>query len=205
VKPSIPLVDLVVPADATPLPGEVQAFLREARRRIERFQRDCRAPGFIASDFPTVYAVLRALAARGIAPGNLFCEWGSGFGVVACLAAMLEFDACGIEIEPELVDHAQRLADDFDLPVTFLHGSFLTPEDEIALEDREDFAWLATEGVRAPPELEIGPADFDMVFVYPWPDEERLIERLFGRHAAAGAVLLSYHGGDTLRLRRKRS
>jgi hypothetical protein len=198
------LVDLDVPLDATPFPGKVRAFLREAERRIERFQRECRVPGYVPSDFPRVYATLRALAAGGAAPGNLFCEWGSGFGVVACLGAMLEFDACGIEIEPELVDHAQRLADDFDLAVTFWQGSFLTLQDEIELPDAEEYSWLITEGQGAPNELEIGPADFDVVFAYPWPDEEHLVENLFERHAAAGAVLLTYHGGDTLRLRRKK-
>jgi len=201
-KRSMPLVDLDVPLDAAPLPKAVRTFLREARRRIARFQRDCRVPGFVASDFPTIYAGLRALSQGGFAAGNLFCEWGSGFGVVACLAAMLEFDACGIEIEPELVEHAQRLADDFDLPVTFLLGSFLTPEDEIALKKREEFAWLATQGESAPGELEMGTANFDVIYVYPWPDEERLIEKLFTRHADAGALLLSYHG-DMLRLRQK--
>jgi len=200
----MPLIDLDLPADATPLPREVRAFLREARRRIERFQRECRVPGFVASDFPMIYAALRALVEGGFASGNLFCEWGSGFGVVACLAAMLQFDACGIEIEPELVDHAQRLADDFDLPVRFLHGSFLSARDENALEESDEFAWLTTEGQGAPPELELGTADFDVIFVYPWPDEEQLIENLFQRHAAAGALLMTYHGGDALRLRRKK-
>jgi hypothetical protein len=129
----------------------------------------------VASDYSRVYEILHAVAASRLAPGNLFCEWGSGFGVVACLAAMLGFDACGIEIEAELVHHARRLADDFGLPVHFFHGSFLTS----------------------------APADFDVVFAYPWPDEERLIARLFERHATTGSVLVSYHGGTCFHVRRK--
>jgi hypothetical protein len=196
------LIELAVSAEKAPLPGDVRAFLREARRRIELYQRECRTPGFVASDFEAVYAVLRAVAEEDLAPGTSFCEWGSGFGVVACLAAMLGFDACGIEIEAELIDQARRLADAFELPVSYLHGSFLSRKDTRALADRTDFAWLATEDGDAP-ELELEPADFDLVFVYPWPDEEKVVEQLFARRAAAGAVLLSYHG-DRIRLRRKK-
>ena len=44
--------------------------------------------------------------------------------------------------------------------------------------------------------------EFDLVFAYPWPDEEALIEGLFEGHARAGAMLLTYHADSTLRLRR---
>ena len=66
--------------------------------------------------------VLRALSEGGLARGWRFCEWGSGFGVVVGLAALVEFDACGIEIEALLVAEARKLADDFDLPVEFGQG-----------------------------------------------------------------------------------
>jgi hypothetical protein len=194
------LIDVDVIPDPEPKPAEVQALLREARRRIEHFQEECRVPGFVASDSGKAYAILRALDAGGLAAGKLFCEWGSGFGVVACLAAILGFDACGIEIEAELVDRAQRLADDFRLPVRFYHGSFLTVQDQRRLAAPDDFGWLATAGRG---QLDIEPADFDVVFAYPWPDEEQLVERLFERHARAGAILVSYHGSETLRVRRK--
>lgn len=199
----MPLIDVDVMADARPMPDRVRMFLREAQRRIERFQEECRVPAFVSSDFARVYAILRAIDGGRFAAGNLFCEWGSGFGVVACLAAMLEFDACGIEIEEELVKNAQHLAEDFDLPVQFVHGSFLTVEDELGLQEGDEFAWLSTEGQRRSGDLDIEPADFDVVFAYPWPDEEQLIARLFERHARAGALLVGYHGGDRLRVRRK--
>jgi hypothetical protein len=199
----MPLIDVPMPADARPLPGDVRAFLCEARRRIEQFQEEFRVPGFVASDFAQIYAALTAIEAAQLAPGNLFCEWGSGFGVVACLAAMLDFDACGIEIEEDLVKRAQCLADDFDLPVQFVHGSFLTVEDELGLQDGDEFAWLSTEGQSRLGDLDLEPADFDVVFAYPWPDEEQLVQRLFERRAQGGALLVSYHGGETLRVRRK--
>ncbi len=199
----MPLIDVEVSADQVPLPGDVRAFLREAQRRIEQFQQECRVPGFVTSDFALAYATLAAIDAAQLAPGNLFCEWGSGFGVVASVAAMLDFDACGIEIEQELVCQAQRLADDFEVPARFFQGSFLSLEDERELEPLAEYAWMTTDGQRRGGELDLDPADFDVVFAYPWPDEEQFIARLFDRHARAGAVLVSYHGGNRMRVRRK--
>src|SRR5437879_5872070 len=100
----MPLSELDVPIDPASIPADVRSFLREADRRIDRFQRDCHVPGFVPCDFTRVYGELRSLTTSELTPGNLFCEWGSGFGVVACLAAMLEYDAYGIEIEGELVE-----------------------------------------------------------------------------------------------------
>src|SRR5205085_9980642 len=95
------------------------------------------------------YGVLNGLTVSGIPTGSLFCEWGSGFGVVACLAAFLEFDASGIEIEGELVDAARQLADDFDLPVEFIHGSFIPKGAAIDVNHGDAFNWLTTEEANA--------------------------------------------------------
>ncbi|MBL8794405.1 MAG: hypothetical protein JNM56_10905, partial [Planctomycetia bacterium] len=110
------LVDLHLPLAQAALPGDVRTFLREAARRIDRLHLDHLLPAFVACDFVRVYAGLRAIIESDQAPGQLFCEWGSGLGVVACLASMLGYDAAGIEIEGELFEAAQQLADDFELP-----------------------------------------------------------------------------------------
>ena len=149
------LVNLTLTWD-TALPADVRAFLREADRRIERFQRDCHVPGFVPSDFAGAYGVLHSLAESGLARGNLFCEWGSGFGVIACLAAMLDFDAHGIEIESELVDSARRLAADFDLPVEFVCGSFIPRGSGVGRGSTDEFAWLATDVSRVEEEWGLG-------------------------------------------------
>jgi hypothetical protein len=55
----------------------------------------------------------------------MFCEWGSGLGVVTCLAALLEFDANGIEVDSTLAHASRLLAADFDVPVEFAQGNFI--------------------------------------------------------------------------------
>lgn len=200
----MPLADLNLPAGTADLPRDVRLFLREAGRRVERFQRSGRVPAFVPSDFEGAYGMLHALAAADLVPGRLFCEWGSGFGVVACLAALLEFDACGIEIEPELVDAAQRLAEDFGLPVEFACGSFLPERSPARARAGEGFAWLTVDGDDAHTDLDLAPDDFDVIFAYPWPDEEKLTANAFECQAATGAVLVTYHGGEAFRVRQKR-
>jgi hypothetical protein len=41
------------------------------------------------------------------------------------------------------------------------------------------------------------------VFAYPWPGEEQVIFDLFADTASVGALLLTYHGIDGVRLQRK--
>jgi hypothetical protein len=199
----MPLVEMDIHVGTAAVPGDVSSFLREADRRIERFQMHSRVPGFVPSDFHAGFRVLRSLAETAIVPGSLFCEWGSGFGVVACLAAMLDFDAYGIEMEPELVSAARQLAADFDLPAQFIRGSFI-PTGADAGGD-EPFAWLNTDESNMEEELGLAVDDFGVIFAYPWPDEERLTTDLFERYASVGAVLVTYHGGEDFRLRRKTS
>lgn len=198
------LVDLSIAIDAAAVPSEVRAFLREAERRIEHFQRDCPVPAFVPSDYLRAYRLLASLAESPLLRGYLFCEWGSGFGVIACLAAMLEYDAHGIEIDPMLVDCANRLATDFDLPVEFVHASFIPRGGLACLKRADDFGWLTLE--ERPEEIDargLATEDFDIVFAYPWPDEERMTGALFQRFASTGAVLVTHHGGEEFRVRRK--
>jgi hypothetical protein len=199
----MPLLDMDFQLGSAAVPGDVCSFLREADRRIERFQMHSRVPGFVPSDFHTSLRVLRTLTETALVPGTLFCEWGSGFGVVACLAAMLDFDAYGIEMESELVSAARQLAEDFDLPAQFIRGSFI-PKGADA-EGDEPFAWLNTDESKTEEELGLSIDDFGVIFAYPWPDEERLTTDLFERYASVGAVLVTYHGGEDFRLRRKAS
>jgi hypothetical protein len=197
------LLDLDLSIDREPLSDDIRSFLREADRRIDTFQQHSRVPGFVPSDFEASFRVLRALAATALVPGTLFCEWGSGFGVVAGLASLLDYDAYGIEIEGELVSAAQQLAADFALPVEFIRGSFIPKMAVVDPAGSERFAWLNTDESSAEEELGLAVDDFGVIFAYPWPDEEKLTANLFERYAQVGAVLLTYHGGENFRVRRK--
>ena len=206
----MPLVDVELPIVELKLPPDVDRFLREADQRIEEFQRRSPVPlaGFVPSDFVTVYHGLRTIAETNLAAGQSFCEWGSGFGVVTSLAAMLEFNACGIEIEWDLVDAARTLAEDFSLFAEFIHGSFIPTgsehlaEEAYAADEGESF-WLVTDTDNTYDELGLDPSDFDLVFAFPWPNEESLITRLFQSRASDGALLLTYNQLDSVRLQRK--
>jgi hypothetical protein len=199
----MPLRNVPPPGQVGPLPRDIRAFLREADRRIRGHYRRQRGSAFVPCDFKGAYGILQYLAVQASGAGTLFCEWGSGFGVVACLAAFLEFEAYGIEADSTLVRASRRLAADFDLPAKFAHGSFIPAGDRILTRAADSFAWLTTTEASVHEELGLATEDFGIIFAYPWPDEERAIGQLFERHAGAGALLVTYHGGAEFRLRRK--
>jgi len=199
----MPLAELNLRVGAERLPRGVRAFLKEARRRIERFRHETHFPAFVPGDYDEAYRVLQAVAEADLTPGSRFCEWGSGFGVVTGLAAMLDFEATGIEIEADLVEAARELIDDFGLPVEFTHGSFIPRGAEAYVEAGGDFAWLTTDVNHGADPLELAPDDFDVIFAYPWPDEEQLAAELFEHFAAEGAVLITHHACGAFVVRQK--
>jgi hypothetical protein len=199
----MPLVEIDLPGLEPRIPGTVARFLSEADRRIDEYQLRTRTPAFVASDFEGAYRVLEAVATNSLARGTRLCEWGSGFGVVASLGSFLGYESCGIEIEGELVIEARRLADDFDLDVELVRGSFVPRGAEARVCTAGNYAWLTTDGDDAYDELGLDPDDMDVIFAYPWPDEEEVTGTLFERYAGDGAVLATFHGASDFRLRRK--
>ena len=206
------LVDVKLNLSRADLPADVEKYLREANSRVEKYvaSSPIRVSGFVPSDAVTVYWALAAIAEAKLSPSHAFCEWGSGFGVAASLATMLDFHACGIEIEQPLVEAARELAADFGLPVEFVHGSFIPADGQMIAEQAYaegsgEFSWLVTDADDAYDELGLDPDDFDIVFAYPWPGEEHVIDRLFDRCAADGALLLTYNQFDSVRVQRKKA
>jgi predicted O-methyltransferase YrrM len=196
-------IDLALAND--PIPTAVAALIADAKARIEELEDKSRAamPAFVPSDFEVAYRGLAAVHAANLATGRRFLEWGSGIGVVACLAAQLGFDAIGIEIEGPLVEIADDLANAHGIDAEFLCGSFVPHGTEVTVGTADDFAWLSTTGPVAYDDLDLEPNDFDLIFAYPWPGEEQIIFDLFANHAANGALLLTYHGIEGVRLQRK--
>ena len=201
----MPLVDVDLPEAGAALPEDMRALAAEGERRVRAFldERGGVVAGFVPSDFERVGQALRAVVQADLAPGRAFIEWGSGFGVVALLAAQLELSACGIEVDPELVEQAERLAADFEMDVEFACGTFVPPGGEDLTDVPQEFGWLLTGAACGHDELRVDPADFDLIFAYPWPGEEQVVEDLFERFAATSALLLTYHGLEDMRLRRK--
>ena len=189
------------------LPRAMQTFLQEADLRIEQFiaNRRVRISGFVPSDFVTVFHALNSVVDADVATGNMFCEWGSGFGIVAMMAAHFDFESYGIEIEGSLVEAAREMADEFDLPVEFIQGSFVPEGAESLLEgaNQSDVMWLNTESDEAYAEMGMTVRDFDLIYAFPWPGEEDMITNLFEQYASPGALLLTYGHLDGVRIRRK--
>lgn len=172
----------------------------EVRRRVLALPSGgCGA--YVGSGLGAVNRALARIRAEGLAPGPLFCEWGSGVGGVCGVAALNGFSPVGIEIQRELIDAARSMAKDLALPTVFAEGTFLLPGDEALAADTththctfEHDAWDA---------LGMTPGDCDIVFAYPWPGEEACVDGVFARHASSGALLLTFHDWDRVLLQRK--
>lgn len=189
------------------LPQDIVEFLDEANTRIRQFveERKIRISGFVPSDFEPVYLALDAIVEGDLATGDVFCEWGSGFGVVAMMAQLLEFQTYGIEIEDSLVVGARQLAEEFDLPVDFVTGSFVPAGGEYIVDKlcSGTDSWLTGISDDAYQELGLSPNDFDVVYAFPWPGEEDVIAGLFDEFCAVGSLLLTFDHMEGVRVRRK--
>ena len=158
-------------------------FIQDALERIEMFQsHEQRIASFEPSNYFAAAGVLHAIRQQGLNRGERFCEWGSGFGVVTCLAAMLGFDARGIEIEENLIGSAMQLAEDYGLDVQFHQGSYRAGGE--ADRDIRESAWNDP--------LAFSLFDCDLIYIYPWTAEVALRKRLFDHFAQVGTLLVSY-------------
>jgi hypothetical protein len=202
---AVQLVEVELDLSKEEIPKRVADLIADARQRIHEFDEDWPAaiPAFIPCDFELAYRTLAIIEASKLATGRRFLEWGSGIGVVTCLAESVGFDAVGIEIESRLVNMAESLADDHGIAAQFACGSYLPEGEEPRLDRLAGVTWLSSGGADGYEELELDPDDFDVVFAYPWPGEETVIFDLFADCAAVGALLLTYHGQDGMKLQRK--
>lgn len=203
----MPLIEVPHNIPEARLPRDVEQFLDESNERIRVWVEDLKIQvrGFVPSDFDVVFHSLQAVADQNLATGDVFCEWGSGFGVVAMMASMLEFQSYGIEIDRGLVDCSRQLADDYDIPVDFVTGSFVPPGAEELVE--ENFAgsewWLTSTSDDAYEKLGLQISDFDVVYAFPWPGEQHVLAALFEEYAAVGALLLTLDQLEGVTVQRK--
>ena len=201
----MPLVPIEIEPVKAPLPAAVSTFLAAAQTVLDAwFARPEHQSGigFIPSDYELVWRTLAAVR-RDHPDARHLLEWGSGFGVVTGLGALLGFETSGIEIDRELVAASRTLLTVHRLRATIAEGSFV-PDGLMASERLHD---LETRTVLGAPdaynELQADLDDFDLVFAYPWPTEEELYCDLFERGANHGALLLTYSRTEGMRAYRK--
>jgi hypothetical protein len=169
--------------------AELQHEGREIWDRFDTRVRRHEWHPFVPADYETVLRALLPLRA----PGRRFLEWGSATGVVTIMADLLGFDACGIEIDHDLVAIARDLAARFDSAARFGAGSFLPA----------GYEWRSPTGDRRLGTIGLAPSaypslgrsldEFDIVFAYPWGGEEPIMKDVMRAYGARDALLL-LHG-----------
>jgi hypothetical protein len=198
----MPLTQLNYEADSPEVPEPYAALIRDADERWDHFweqKLNKRYPRYVASEPAQVYAALKYVREQGLAWGDQFIEWGSGFGVASSLAAMLGFEATGIELEEGLVEIAESLALAHQSGAQFIPTSYI-PEGFISYEHiggtdivPDDSFGHEAEAARYP-DMDVALEEIDVFFVYPWPGEQEMMLKLFEAVASEGALLIAYYG-----------
>ena len=175
-----------VPPEAgdLPVPRFVDCFIRDAAERAEEYGERAGKGLFVPGDYRCVFQILQwLLRTQAAVRGAAFLEWGSGQGMATILAALLGYEAVGVEIDETLVRKSRELAARYDAPARFEPGSY-----DPATPGRKIF----TAQKRA------------VVYVYPWPGEEPFFLQLFAETAKPGAYLLMCLGPEDVRVYRKK-
>ncbi len=186
------------------IPDDITALLAEGSQRCDGFFEaglGRRYPRYLPSNPAIIYAAIVSLKKSGDLRGDVFCEWGCGFGIAACMASLLGFESYGIEIEPEIAEFADQLAKDHNLPVEILNTSYLPEgyEECEGIGGKDLLPPEATSSGGVPIDTTpiydgLDPGEVDLFFVYPWPGQEGLMMDLFKAVATEDAILLIAHG-----------
>src|SRR2546425_11853089 len=195
----------------------VARLIATCSRGWERFfadHDDHHTPRFVPSVPERVFAVLEEVTTRNLPPTRVFYEWGSGFGMATCLAALLGYEAYGLEIDAELVRLSRGIARRLGIPVQMLCTSFF-PAGYAASASGDGAALVTPASVRAHHDtaeargplrydgMEIAITNIGLFFAYPWPEERELMQELFEAVARVGALLVVYHTDTDIRVWRK--
>jgi hypothetical protein len=149
---------------------------------------------YVACDFRYVAAALREVLDQKLQNGNLFCEWGCGFGVVTGIASLFGMEAIGIEAEPFLVSEGRKLLKESKIAAELWEGNFLPKGAERLAETQSNHASLFHNIPDAYSQHDLDLDDFGTIFAYPWPGEEHFLREVFRRYARENAILLMFRG-----------
>lgn len=203
----MPLQRIEIPDEFQQLGHSAAArnLIAVASDRIEAFMsdNDSVTENFVRCDFDLVDQSLTWIEQNHLLTGRRFCELGSGFGVAAMLASLHGLESVGIEIESDLVDQSNDLADDQDLPAEFYCGSFVPRGLSGIVELGSEVEHVETHEDDVYDEIGLEMDDFDLFFAFPWPGEEHFFEAVFDSGAASQSMLLTFRGRDGMHLVRK--
>ncbi len=193
------------------LPKPVRHFIQEADLRCDAFYTDRlnkRYPLYVPSEPAQVYSALKYISDQNLPLGQTFLEWGSGFGIATGFAALLGYEATGIEIEEFLVAGAEDLLAQQNIVATFICTNYI-PAGFIEYENfgttdiiPDNFANSLDEPPRYE-DMDIDISEIDVFFAYPWPGEQAMMLKLFDALAGEGAILATYFGDKDIHLYRK--
>lgn len=233
------LIPETIQSDEFPLHSSISELIDDAWETIQLVElRNRKSPikGFHPSDFVGAYYRLFELNRRLRGPDGhsvpshqrpSFCEWGSGLGVVACLAERIGFQCTAIEVDKTLHRAALDWHDRHGSQVRLLQGSFI-PDDALhskttgnspdppprkleltgGASDKsgygEESMWLDlnAKSVFDCQNPSLSPTDFDVIYAYPWPGEAEFMYSLFKKISRPGAYLLTFHGAGQFHLHR---
>jgi hypothetical protein len=185
------------------LPPRVSAFIKEADARCDQFydeKLNTRFPRYVPSEPAQVYSALKYVTDQRLPLDTRFIEWGSGFGIGTGFAALLGYEATGIEIEEVLVHKAESLLSDQAIEADFLAISYIPDGficyDALSGHDivRDDSFGNAPHHQPRYEGMDIDVEEIDLFFVYPWPGEQEMMLKLFDAVAGEGAILVAYFG-----------
>ena len=198
-------------AESPEVPEPFASLIQDADDRWDKFwaqKLNKRYPRYVASEPAQVYAALKHVRDEGLALGERFIEWGSGFGVATSLAAQLGFEATGIELEDGLIEIAESLAEKHQTGAGFIATTYI-PEGYISYDHvggsdivPDDSFGYQTELPRYDG-MDIGLDEIDVFFVYPWPGEQEMMLKLFQSVASEDAILIAYYGDQEICIYRK--
>jgi hypothetical protein len=175
--------------------ARIDALHEEGERIFERFERDVRSAAFHPFK-PANYRAMVDELLPFVGECRTFLEWGSATGIIAITADLLGFDACGIEIDADLVETARDLARRHRSSARFAAGSMLPAGYQWRAPSGDPRLGTIEEGEPGYVELGMDLTAFDLVYGYPWSGEAAMMHDIMQRYGADGARLMINRGRE---------